>query len=305
MFLESSRHVTNEVLFIKKLSGLLFHIPVGQRESQELLCAPEPKRMTNPLLSSLLLSLEPWGRGTYLSKPFLQQALAVSHQGVMWAWAFERFPQAAGLLSSSIFVTTDLGLCPAPKVLGFHHKDLFSPLRQNSNICGQQADSLDINKIAVFSWSFFPPFHFYTEDSGGEREKVNRKIHRERSMCWGRRVKGNKLKWLIEVVCNSALFIKTSSTEKHSCPGRKKGNNSFYFSTFISCYHPNPSATCIICEPTEDCGHSQPCFAWNICGLQVKITRGSKNIFRSPPCTFKILLWEQPSEHRACYKSLL
>lgn len=97
-------------------------------------------------------------------------------------------------------------------------------------------------------------------------------------MCGGRRVKGNKLKWQIEVVCNSALFIKTSSAEKHSYPGRKKGNKSFYFTMFISCYHPNPSARCIIHKPTEDCGHSQLCFAWNICDLLVKIMKESQNI---------------------------
>lgn len=152
-------------------------------------------------------------------------------------------------------------------------------------------------QIAVFSWSFFPPFHFYTEDSGGEREKVNRKVHRERNMCGGRRVKGNKLKWQIEIVCNSALFIKTSSAEKHSSPGRKEGNKSFYFTMFISCYQPNPSARCITTNQprivaTANCAlHGASVACRSKSGKKVK--------------TFKILMWEQPSEHRACYTSLL
>lgn len=102
-------------------------------------------------------------------------------------------------------------------------------------------------------------------------------------MCGGRRMKGNKLKWQIEVVCNSALFIKTSSAEKHSCPGRKKGNKSFYFTMFISCSHPNPSARCIIHKPTKDCGHGQTMLCMeHLCPAGQDHERKPKH-FQKPP----------------------
>lgn len=41
------------------------------------------------------------------------------------------------------------------------------------------------------------------------------------------------------------------------------------------------------------------CFAWNNCGLRVKIIKESQNIFRSFTCTFKIPIQDQPPEKRS------
>lgn len=90
------------VLFSKKLSALLFHI----QWAKEKVMQQKPREwqtLSCPLFCGSL-SLE---QEEHISARLSFTGSCSCHQGVMWAWAFERFPQVARLLSSSIFVKRD------------------------------------------------------------------------------------------------------------------------------------------------------------------------------------------------------
>lgn len=146
----------------------------------------------------------------------------------MWAWASETSP--AGRALSRLYLH-DKGLMALPRssscglslqrfILSLWDK-LAAYLDSRQTVC--RFKKYNFSRTFFFPSFFHLFFFFYTEDWRGKESKWT-EVSAERTRVEGAEVRRNKLKWWIEFVCNSVLFIKDKFKWKTFLPrqGEKK-----------------------------------------------------------------------------------